>query len=814
MSVVALNEEFDTTTGQWVNYDAYDPNLRAILRNQKHIDIRDFRVLDINASRNVLELSSQQVSSFSGLMMQDIMNLKHPLKTGEYWTGDVVTANSGANNGWQIMAFNSTGAGVASTQSVIAPMDLLTGFADDDFVSMALPQFPAASINLTGSFIDFTSHPTGDFTAGPTASVQFTSSITTIAAGDSEFRVLRSAFNQNGINLAAVTGVRLRINWTASGFHTVTFAALRLLSKTWKYGPLDFNTRSGTLGRTIAPDASPTRALEYSQPIVFRAAEVAGDEDPRPIDFNIAVGFNSGSLTSSSQISIYGRELTEDYMQQLDLNGLQQSDLVGHEQPDIGDARFSERLQSDLDPFKQDQLIGLKQFDLERTPDYLSASWIEFVLTWTGTNTQLSVVNTEGEGYNFNLGTPLLSGHDYVLVFQLEDTAARAAIYPLGDRGQIIFNAPVFDSTLIDDDFSYKRRKGRFGWYAQLGDGGASIESIRFRSASYAEYRSLPYESLTPVEGAELSAESTPVIELFDYFVPTTAGDIVVERDQQLTTTGESWKITDYRSLAYQGVQSNPFQITDFDQTEIVLDVYYPSTSSLDASLEFYLKSQTDYLIPLPKPKVFPDQWQTVRLRTPSAHLAQTGLYRLVVVQNQPANLNWWIDNVRVFERTVSWYGRAFVEDPWAATEGDWTPFQNGFNRDFGGILFPNRTRKLQIKGVGHKQDAMITKVQFKPKYADLGRFVWPEQALTGRIAPVASFSTSNIGRTYTFNGFGSSDVDGSIINWYWTISDGAVLVGPIVQHTFGQAGTYSIALTVTDQNGLISTTSSIQSVA
>jgi hypothetical protein len=287
-----------------------------------------------------------------------------------------------------------------------------------------------------------------------------------------------------------------------------------------------------------------------------------------------------------------------------------------------------------------------------------------------------------------------------------------------------------------------------------------------------------------------------------------------VERDRERSTTGESWRVTDLGQFTYQGIESNPFQITDFAQTEILLDVYYPSAPALDATVEFFLKSPTSYLIPLPKPQIFPDQWQTLRLRTPSAHLAQTGFYKLVIIQSRPYNVNWWIDNPRIFERTVSWHGRGVVEDPWAATEDDWTPFLNAFNRDFAGILFQGRERKMQVKAIGHKQRSTINKVQFKPKYAESGRFVWPEDALVGRLSPVASYNTSHTGLLYTFNGFDSFDPDGVIINWYWTISDGTVLVGPIVQHEFGAAGTYSVTLTVTDQNGLIGTVSALHSVA
>lgn len=832
----SLNEEFNNREGAWEDYDAYDATLRTIIRGQKHVDIRDFNTSDLLAPQSVLELSRKTMQTINSTEVQSFDDPTHVIVPGEHWVSGISgVSNTPATNAilathnyWRVLETSLTSGPTTWLSSIMpsTPINLLDGFDDNDFISLAMPSFPLASINISQSFIDLTSNPIQSnefvseatvhdpiffFGGGPTASVAFNTTSVPLVAGNSEVRVLRSAFNQNDIDLSAITGVRIRIKTT--GVCTIRLASLRLLNKTWKFGAVDLNTRRGTLMRTVSPNADPAIAPEFSQPIVWRSANVSGSNDPKPIDFNIAVGFNTGSRIGTNNISIYGRELTEDFMQQLDLNGLAQTQLIGREQPDIGEAAYNSRLQTDLEPFKQEDLEDLKQFDLERTSDSLSASWIQFVVTWNASSTQVSVTNSEGDGYSFILATALTANSDYVLVFNLKDTAARAAIYPLGARGQIIYSSPVFDSTLIDDDFVYKRRKGRFGWFANLTDGDAYVESIRFRSASYAEYRSLPYESLTPVIGAELHAEISPIIDLFSGFSATDPF-VVIDRDHEVSTSGESYRVTDYGSYTYQGLRSNEFDITDFNQMEIALDVFYPSTLDRDATLEFYLQNYADYLIPLPRPRIYADQWQSIRLRVPFAHLAQTGLYRLVIVQNKPVNLNWWVDKVRIIERTVSWYGRAVVQDPWAETEDDWTPFQNAFNTEFGGILFQGRERQIQVMAVGHKQDATMSKVQFKPKYAELGRFVWPEDALVGKLPPIPSYSTSNIGRIYTFNGYGSSDPDGQVVNWYWTVSDGSVYVGPIIQHIFGAAGSYAVTLTVTDANGLVATTSAIHSVA
>jgi hypothetical protein len=48
-SNLGVNEEFSSSRGEWDFYDAYDPALRTILRNQKHVDIRNFQNYDVTA---------------------------------------------------------------------------------------------------------------------------------------------------------------------------------------------------------------------------------------------------------------------------------------------------------------------------------------------------------------------------------------------------------------------------------------------------------------------------------------------------------------------------------------------------------------------------------------------------------------------------------------------------------------------------------------------------------------------------------------------------------------------------------------------
>ncbi|MET4099728.1 PKD repeat protein [Agrococcus sp. UYP10] len=75
--------------------------------------------------------------------------------------------------------------------------------------------------------------------------------------------------------------------------------------------------------------------------------------------------------------------------------------------------------------------------------------------------------------------------------------------------------------------------------------------------------------------------------------------------------------------------------------------------------------------------------------------------------------------------------------------------------------------------------------------------------------APVARFTTGATALTVTADGTGSTDADGTITGYAWTWGDGATGTGATAQHAYAAAGTYSIGLTVTDDDGATHATSS-----
>jgi PKD repeat protein len=72
---------------------------------------------------------------------------------------------------------------------------------------------------------------------------------------------------------------------------------------------------------------------------------------------------------------------------------------------------------------------------------------------------------------------------------------------------------------------------------------------------------------------------------------------------------------------------------------------------------------------------------------------------------------------------------------------------------------------------------------------------------------PVASFeyspSSPVVREEITFNGSGSLDPDGTIVSYEWDFGDESTGAGPVVQHSYGQEGEYTVTLTATDNDQL-----------
>ncbi len=73
--------------------------------------------------------------------------------------------------------------------------------------------------------------------------------------------------------------------------------------------------------------------------------------------------------------------------------------------------------------------------------------------------------------------------------------------------------------------------------------------------------------------------------------------------------------------------------------------------------------------------------------------------------------------------------------------------------------------------------------------------------------APIAAVTAINTGATFTFSAAGSTDSDGEIAGFTWSFGDGsAPAEGEEVVHQYAAAGTYTVTLTVVDDDGASTT--------
>ncbi|NQY65463.1 MAG: endonuclease [Alteromonadaceae bacterium] len=79
--------------------------------------------------------------------------------------------------------------------------------------------------------------------------------------------------------------------------------------------------------------------------------------------------------------------------------------------------------------------------------------------------------------------------------------------------------------------------------------------------------------------------------------------------------------------------------------------------------------------------------------------------------------------------------------------------------------------------------------------------------------APTALFSESCNSLSCTLDANSSSDTDGSIITYDWTFGDGGSATGVNPTYTYSTDGSYTVTLTVTDNDGAISNTSNTVTV-
>lgn len=250
-------------------------------------------------------------------------------------------------------------------------------------------------------------------------------------------------------------------------------------------------------------------------------AATGGTDDPQPIDATIAVIFNTGSNTLQNSFTVNMRGVGGTDTSQLALADLMQIQLNGP-QPGLSMSAALPREITSFDSMTMGALDGQSMTDLDAVEVSVASSWLSFSVSWGAFPAiQLGRSDNPAEySWNGSYG-PAFSAHtSYLAMITLVDTQARIQLYDV-DQITLDIGALFFDTGIVPDSYLLIRRPGRIGWRGSLGDSDASIQSLRAQSLVYAEYRSAPLASITPVQGARLYVQSSPDIQLWQAFSPS-----------------------------------------------------------------------------------------------------------------------------------------------------------------------------------------------------------------------------------------------------------------------------------------------------
>lgn len=114
------------------------------------------------------------------------------------------------------------------------------------------------------------------------------------------------------------------------------------------------------------------------------------------------------------------------------------------------------------------------------------------------------------------------------------------------------------------------------------------------------------------------------------------------------------------------------------------------------------------------------------------------------------------------------------------------------------------------VSAFGAGPGGSLSLLSGSPFASGVGLPIFASLAVSPNLAPIASFTSTQVGRSnrVDFDASASSDADGTIARFDWDFGDGTLLPngGPAPSHTYAGPGTYAATLTLTDAEGCTTT--------
>ena len=384
-------------------------------------------------------------------------------------------------------------------------------------------------------------------------------------------------------------------------------------------------------------------------------------------------------------------------------------------------------------------LTGYKQSDFVKTVDPNNFTYVATSLQWyqSGSDIKFKMLIQDELAplFSFNITNALTYWKNKTVVFKtsLIDNQIRCELFELKNDQLYL----IYDTKMILSDF-FHRIQGKFGWTADLKDGGTRINSIRSGGVVYGEYKSKSMKSFTPVRGAQIYANQTKDVELVTDLGSnrwsTNTGSVTFEEDNTDSKNPVIvYSVSNNGVNIWQGVQTNKFKIENFEDFYATFDVNIPESGS-DLVCLLY-NEDTNKFLDLNVPIFNKNQWDSVKIIANNDKFLP-GYYRLVIAQKDSSSqVLWNIKNVSIKQRVINWDLRSYVNESNQNDNNDWvrdyfinvTP-SNDFTKTTNkndGVVFAKSGSSLQARAQAVNPYVEIHNFEIHPDYATLGNFKW-----------------------------------------------------------------------------------------
>lgn len=493
-----LATAFDSHNGSPLPYLTALSGTNVNVSPQIHYSLRSFAPNSLTVRRSMNDMSFWNVGHFQGLTMTQLQN-ETLTAWNEAWTltsGSTATLNLSSAPQYRysdLLSFSATGTNPSGTLVSSYNDDILTDFNDSGstyYIEMLLRQFPDQTapvhLNLTSSFIDFSSDSTGRFDTTQTDSIPFSASLTSISStsnNDVLFRISRSSLTT--ANLSALKYIRFRL--VGAGTGTLNFKAqcMRLYKNgSYSYPATEIDTKRKALGAALV--SSGTTLGPDSGLLIFNPS--------KPKDIVQYVKFNTGhhAITAS---------------------GVNELDLLYR--------------------YGQNSNASFSNTTVKLQLNTTTSGSIIIQETISGTTTTLLT--------SPNLKLP--SGTDFFLKTELLENKIRVGIYNVN-------NVFVSSGTYISNQITLTDvpRRGYLAYQYKPYNYDFRIHYIRPSYVNFGRMETKASLSFTPVIGAVLNTTTSPPLNITSGKPFTVAGDAIVtelnnnnDPDITIARTGSTW---------------------------------------------------------------------------------------------------------------------------------------------------------------------------------------------------------------------------------------------------------------------------------